>query len=103
MSSTTPAPVKTLKRDALQAIELSLQSSWAAQKVHERDATPGEPKYLATFPYPYMNGRLHLGHSFSLSKVEFAVGFERLNGKNALFPFGFHCTGIVAALIINMM
>ena len=55
---------------------------------------PRDPKYMVSFPYPYMNGRLHLGHSFSLSKVEFAAGFERLRGKRVLFPFGFHCTGM---------
>jgi leucyl-tRNA synthetase len=47
-----------------------------------------------TFPYPYMNGRLHLGHTFTISKAEFAVGYERLKGKRCLFPFGFHCTGM---------
>ncbi|POI26689.1 hypothetical protein CIB84_009561, partial [Bambusicola thoracicus] len=51
-------------------------------------------KYFVTFPYPYMNGRLHLGHTFSLSKCEFAVGYQRLKGKNCLFPFGLHCTGM---------
>lgn len=51
-------------------------------------------KFFATFPYPYMNGRLHLGHSFSLSKCEFACGYERLKGKRVCFPFGFHCTGM---------
>lgn len=30
--------------------------------------TPDE-KFFGTFPYPYMNGLLHLGHGFSLSKV----------------------------------
>jgi leucyl-tRNA synthetase len=41
-----------------------------------------------------MNGRLHLGHTFSLSKCEFSVGYERLKGKKCLFPFGLHCTGM---------
>uniref|UniRef100_A0A8C5QZV6 leucine--tRNA ligase n=1 Tax=Leptobrachium leishanense TaxID=445787 RepID=A0A8C5QZV6_9ANUR len=51
-------------------------------------------KYMVTFPYPYMNGRLHLGHTFSLSKCEFSVGFQRMKGKTCLFPFGLHCTGM---------
>uniref|UniRef100_A0A8W4FL12 leucine--tRNA ligase n=1 Tax=Sus scrofa TaxID=9823 RepID=A0A8W4FL12_PIG len=41
-----------------------------------------------------MNGRLHLGHTFSLSKCEFAVGYQRLKGKTCLYPFGLHCTGM---------
>ena len=49
---------------------------------------------MATFPYPYMNGFLHLGHAFSLSKAEFATRYQRQRGKRAIFPFGFHCTGM---------
>ncbi|KMR03563.1 leucyl-trna cytoplasmic [Lasius niger] len=41
-----------------------------------------------------MNGRLHLGHAFSLSKCEFAIRYNRLLGKKVLFPLGFHCTGM---------
>lgn len=49
---------------------------------------------MGTFPYPYMNGSLHLGHAFTISKIEFACGFERMLGKKALFPMGFHLTGM---------
>ena len=51
-------------------------------------------KFFVNFPYPYMTGRLHLGHTFTISKCEFAVGYQRLKGKKCLFPFGLHCTGM---------
>lgn len=41
-----------------------------------------------------MNGLLHLGHAFSLSKLEFAAAYHRMCGKKVLFPQAFHCTGM---------
>ena len=41
-----------------------------------------------------MNGTLHAGHTFTASKIEFTTGFARMQGKRALFPLGFHCTGM---------
>lgn len=52
------------------------------------------PKYFITFPYPYMNGRLHLGHLFSVSKAEFQSRYMEMYGYNVFFPFSFHCTGM---------
>jgi len=89
----------TAKRDYLLAIEQQQQKNWNDLHLFEEDApdsvisTP-DNKYLGTFPYPYMNGRLHLGHTFTLTKVEFAANYQRLKGKHVLFPFGFHCTGM---------
>jgi len=51
-------------------------------------------KLMTTFPYPYMNGKLHLGHLYSLSKADFFTYFKKLEGYNVLFPFAFHCTGM---------
>ncbi|WUR03380.1 leucine-tRNA ligase (LARS1) [Vairimorpha necatrix] len=56
-------------------------------------------KFFVTFPYPYMNGKLHLGHLFSISKSDFESYYKELQGYNVLFPLGFHCTGMpIAAL-----
>ena len=70
------------RRDQLLAIQAASQARWEAVKVFEVDAPEdGEPvpegKFFGTFPYPYMNGVLHLGHAFSLSKLEFASAYHR--------------------------
>ncbi|WOO76690.1 Putative leucine--tRNA ligase, cytoplasmic [Vanrija pseudolonga] len=116
-----PAPVvtmeKTDKRDYLITLEKSAQEAWAKDKIFETEPAPlpegvssyadffakglsmeevqeKHPKWFGTFPYAYMNGSLHLGHAFTISKIEFASGFERMRGKRVLFPVGYHATGM---------
>ncbi|KAH0629739.1 hypothetical protein JD844_012055 [Phrynosoma platyrhinos] len=89
----------TAKVDFLKKIEKEIQQKWEDERAFEVNASDptsqkSNGKYFATFPYPYMNGRLHLGHTFSLSKCEFAIGYQKLKGKTCLFPFGLHCTGM---------
>ncbi|EDQ90709.1 uncharacterized protein MONBRDRAFT_20503 [Monosiga brevicollis MX1] len=89
----------TKKRDELVAIEEKIRATWEEKKLFEQDAPEdgaahADESYMVTFPYPYMNGRLHLGHLFTVSKAEYAAGFQRMKGKKTLFPFGFHCTGM---------
>lgn len=87
------------RRDLLLSIQDAQQEAWAQERIFEVDAPVGgktsdDEKYFGNFPYPYMNGLLHLGHAFSLSKLEFAAAFHRLCGRKTLFPQGFHCTGM---------
>ena len=85
-------------------IESEMQKLWEEEKAYAIDAPEESPeKYFVTFPFPYMNGKLHLGHAFSITKAEFAARFARLNGKEVLFPFGFHCTGMpIAAAALKL-
>lgn len=55
--------------------------------------------FMATFPYPYMNGNLHLGHCFTGSKQDFMSKYKKCCDYDVLQPFAFHTTGmpIVAA------
>jgi len=86
----------TRRRDTLVANEQLQQQRWEELKAFEFDAPEdlSKPKFFATFPYPYMNGRLHLGHLFTISKADFVVYYQRMKGKQAIFPFSFHVTGM---------
>lgn len=86
-----------VKVDFLLDLEKTIQQKWEEIKVFEEDApedAAGVDKYFVNFPYPYMNGLLHLGHTFTLMKCDLAVGYQRLKGKKCLYPFGLHCTGM---------
>lgn len=85
----------TVKRDALRANEIEVQKMWEEQGAYESNPDDNKDNsFLVTFPYPYSNGHLHIGHAFSLTKAVFRAQFERHQGKNVLFPFAFHCTGM---------
>lgn len=96
-------PKSFARRDHLREIEMKAQKKWADEKVYEVTYEPGRPKYFLNFPYPYMNGRLHLGHAFSFTKAEFTARFQRLLGKNVLLPFAFHCTGMPIQAAANRL
>ncbi|KZV71751.1 leucine-tRNA ligase [Peniophora sp. CONT] len=99
---------QTGKRDFLIDLEKKYQAQWAKERVFEVEAPTREevaglspteiqekfPKWFGNFPFPYMNGSLHLGHAFSISKIEFGAGYNRMLGKRVLFPHGFHATGM---------
>jgi tRNA synthetases class I (I, L, M and V) len=82
------------KRDALRVNEVEVQAMWERERAFDADASFDHEKFIVTFPYPYSNGMLHIGHAFSLTKAVFRAQFERHQGKNVLFPFAFHCTGM---------
>ncbi|KAF2668860.1 leucyl-tRNA synthetase [Microthyrium microscopicum] len=99
----------TEKRDALQAIEQKYQKQWQDQHIYQSNAPtlaeyPGStdpeelrqkvPKFFGTMAYPYVNGTPHLGHAFTVTKIEFNARVARAQGKRALYPQGYHCTGM---------
>ncbi len=53
--------------------------------------------------FRYVNGTPHLGHAFTVSKVEFASRVARAQGKNTLYPQGFHATGMPIKACADML
>lgn len=61
---------------------------------HAQDFDNREKKYvLVEFPYPSGSG-LHIGHAFTFTGADVYARFERMQGKNVLFPIGWDAFGL---------
>ncbi|MHB8604893.1 MAG: leucine--tRNA ligase [Thermoplasmatota archaeon] len=95
----------------LAEIESKWQRRWTEARVYEPDApltvsasAAGDAsggKFFATYPYSYMNAFAHVGHAFTMGRVDFFVRYQRMLGKRALFPFAYHVTGTPIAAAAN--
>jgi len=75
------------------AIEEKWRRRWEEARIFEADPDPKRKKCFVTFPYPYMNGPLHVGHGFTATRVDIYARFMRMRGYNTLFPWAWHWTG----------
>jgi leucyl-tRNA synthetase len=74
-------------------IEEKWRSRWETAHIFEADPDAKKQKLLVTFPYPYMNGPLHVGHAYTASRVDAYARFKRMQGFNVLWPWAWHWTG----------
>ncbi len=73
-------------------IEKKWQARWSKAKIFEANVGK-KKKFFITFPYPYVNGAPHVGHSYSAFRTDCYARFKRMQGFNVLYPQGFHATG----------
>ena len=78
---------------ALRQLEEKWRKKWETAKIFEADPDQTRKKCFITFPFPYMNGPLHVGHGFTATRVDAYARFKRMQGYNVLFPWAWHWTG----------
>lgn len=68
-------------------------NKWSSSKIFEAKPDKNKKKFFGTFPYPYVNSYLHLGHFYSSMRLEALSRYKRMQGFNVLYAQGWHCTG----------
>ncbi|MEZ4104542.1 MAG: non-canonical purine NTP pyrophosphatase [Candidatus Paceibacterota bacterium] len=79
------------------AIEKKWQEIWEEEGIYNvgaRDTSKEKEYVLIEFPYP--SGNLHIGHWYTYAVPDIYVRYQRMNGKQVLFPMGFDAFGLPA-------
>ncbi len=74
-------------------IEKKWQKRWKEQKTFTPRVDSSKEKYFGTVPYPYANSALHIGHGRTFVFADIFLRYQRLLGKQVLYPLAFHISG----------
>ena len=95
MTTTTPSTAQIPAYDPSE-LEPRWRERWEIDGLYRVDNDdPREPYYFLTM-LPYTSGDLHIGHWFAMAPSDVAARWQRMQGKNVLFPLGFDAFGLPA-------
>ncbi len=73
-------------------IDKKWQTNWEKAKIFESNPSK-KRKFFTSIVIPYVNGNLHIGHSYTFTRTDVYSRFKRMQGYNVLLAQGFHATG----------
>ena len=74
-------------------IEKKWQKKWESKKVFAANIDKKRKKFFTSNVVPYVNGDLHIGHTYTYTRTDVYARFKRMQGFNVLLAQGFHATG----------
>ena len=78
-------------------IEKKWQQFWSQNKIYTTaDSVPGKENFYLLVEFPYPSGNLHVGHWYAFAVPDILARFQRMQGKNVLYPIGFDAFGLPA-------
>ncbi len=86
--------------DAKEA-EPRLQKFWEENKIYQFDIKSKKPIFSIDTPPPTVSGKMHMGHVFSYSQMDFIARYRRMKGYNLFYPFGTDDNGLPTERLIE--
>ncbi len=74
-------------------IQRKWQKEWSKAELGKASVKKNKEKFMMIFAYPGVSGYLHVGHMRGFSYTDAICRYERLQGKEVLFPIGTHASG----------
>lgn len=82
-------------------LELELIERWQKDGVYAFRRDSGKPVFIIDTPPPYPSGTWHVGAVAHYAQIDMAARFQRMRGREVLFPFGLDKNGINMELAVE--
>ncbi|RME52634.1 valine--tRNA ligase [Candidatus Woesearchaeota archaeon] len=77
------------------------QKHWQETGIYTFKEDPAKPVFSVDTPPPTMSGDMHLGHALSYAQQDCFVRYQRMRGKNVLYPWGTDDNGLPTERLVE--
>ena len=81
--------------------EKKWQDFWKDNNIYKYNFHREKETFSIDTPPPTVSGSLHIGHIFSYTQAEIIARYERMQGKNVFYPFGFDDNGLPTERLVE--
>lgn len=75
-------------------IEKNIRTYWEEYFIYQVKIDSKKPFFVIDTPPPTVSGNLHIGHIFSYTQQDMIARFQRMQGIQVIYPFGFDDNGL---------
>ncbi|MCR4284980.1 MAG: class I tRNA ligase family protein, partial [archaeon] len=75
-------------------IEKEITSNWQKAELFKFNVGTKKKIYSIDTPPPYINSPIHMGHAVTYCFMDFFARYQRMKGKEVLFPLGLDRNGL---------
>ncbi len=90
------------KRYEPKIIEPKWQSFWQEHTIFAfEENNTSKPFFSIDTPPPTVSGKMHMGHAFMYTQMDFIARFKRMTGHEVFYPFGTDDNGLPTQILIQ--
>ncbi|MDD5192202.1 MAG: valine--tRNA ligase [Candidatus Nanoarchaeia archaeon] len=84
-------------------VEEKIRRFWDKEKIFKFDLKKKGRVYSIDTPPPTVSGKMHIGHAYMYSQMDFVARFRRMFGLNVFYPFGTDDNGLPTERLIEKL